>query len=97
MDRILAGLITASGTTGPILKTTCPDKFLGLDDTNAIEESDYVTALLREPTASHVMERIVKSAPQAAFDNLWAIYFESAYLVSYSSEALPLTRTHVFR
>ncbi|KAL5488349.1 NOP9 [Sanghuangporus weigelae] len=40
-----------------------------------LEPSDYVMTLLREATASHLLERLVALAPESAFDAMWDLYF----------------------
>ncbi|KAL5527088.1 hypothetical protein ACEPAG_5879 [Sanghuangporus baumii] len=40
-----------------------------------LEPSDYVMTLLREATASHLLERLVALAPEPAFDAMWDLYF----------------------
>ncbi|KAI0921972.1 hypothetical protein AcW1_004190 [Taiwanofungus camphoratus] len=60
MDRALVGLITLSHT-----------------DPSAIPEpSDYLGTLLRDPTASHLLEALVRRVPQKVFDVLWSTYFK---------------------
>ncbi|GBE79200.1 Nucleolar protein [Sparassis crispa] len=60
MDRALVGLITLSH-----------------DDPSANPEaSDYLSTLLRDPTASHLLETLVARSPSAVFDILWATYFK---------------------
>ncbi|KAI5122146.1 hypothetical protein M0805_000793 [Coniferiporia weirii] len=60
MDSVSAGLISAC------LKTP-PEKS---------EPSDFVTTLLREPTSSHLLEKLLVLAPQSAFDVMWEQYFQ---------------------
>ncbi|RDX53030.1 ARM repeat-containing protein [Lentinus brumalis] len=59
MDRVLVGMITA----------------LHEDSDAEVPESDYLTTLLRDPTASHLLETLVSRSPGPAFDTLWRIYF----------------------
>ncbi|RPD62032.1 ARM repeat-containing protein [Lentinus tigrinus ALCF2SS1-7] len=59
MDHALVGMITASHE-GPNAE---------------VPESDYLTTLLRDPTASHLLETLVSRSPGSAFDNLWRTYF----------------------
>ncbi|KAI0829359.1 ARM repeat-containing protein [Trametes gibbosa] len=58
-DHVLVGLIT--------LVHEDPDA--------AAPESDYLMTLLRDPTASHLLETLVSRAPTRAFDSLWKTYF----------------------
>ncbi|KLO15785.1 ARM repeat-containing protein [Schizopora paradoxa] len=60
MDRVSHGLISATLS----------------GENESSESSDYVTTLLREPVASHLLERIVSLCPQAAFPSLWKLYFQ---------------------
>jgi len=38
-------------------------------------ESDYVGTLLRDQTASHVLQTVIKHAPPYAFHHTWRTYF----------------------
>ena len=38
-------------------------------------ESDYLTTLLRDPTASHLLETLVRKCPNSASEVLWKTYF----------------------
>ncbi|KAH9853868.1 ARM repeat-containing protein [Lenzites betulinus] len=58
-DHVLVGLIT--------LVHESPDA--------AAPESEYLMTLLRDPTASHLLETLVSRAPTRAFDSLWNTYF----------------------
>ena len=49
--------------------------FADEDPSAEIPESDYLTTLLRDPTASHLLETLVIRSPGSAFDNLWRTYF----------------------
>ncbi|EJD00848.1 ARM repeat-containing protein [Fomitiporia mediterranea MF3/22] len=40
-----------------------------------LEPSDFVATLLREPTSSHLLERLISMSPGAAFDAIWDLYF----------------------
>ena len=45
-------------------------------DSNAdVPESDYLTTLLRDPTASHMLETLIRRSPDRAFNILWRKYF----------------------
>ncbi|EPQ59516.1 ARM repeat-containing protein [Gloeophyllum trabeum ATCC 11539] len=58
MDRVLAGLISAYH-----------------DNPEAtVDPSDYVNALLRDPTSSHMLETVVARVPEPVFGSLWAVY-----------------------
>ncbi|OBZ71991.1 Nucleolar protein 9 [Grifola frondosa] len=60
MDRVLVGLITLSH-----------------DDPSAVPEaSDYLSTLLRDPTASHLLETLVHRSPEKVFNMLWVTYFQ---------------------
>lgn len=60
MDRALVGLITMSHE----------------DPTATPEASDYLSTLLRDPTASHLLETLVRRAPEEVFSILWVTYFQ---------------------
>ncbi|KAI8985005.1 ARM repeat-containing protein [Trametes punicea] len=59
MDHVLVGLIT--------LIHENPDA--------TIPETDYLSTLLRDPTASHLLETLVRRSPDRVFDVLWQTYF----------------------
>lgn len=48
-----------------------------------LESSDFVTTLLREATASHLLEKLVSLSPPAAFNALWELYFHGKLHVSW--------------
>ncbi|CDO74124.1 hypothetical protein BN946_scf185043.g174 [Trametes cinnabarina] len=59
MDHVLVGLIT-----------------LIHEDPNATApEADYLVTLVRDPTASHLLETLVRRSPDRVFDLLWQTYF----------------------
>ena len=49
---------------------------------DSVEASDYVSTLLRDPSSSHVMEKLVLLSPQSVFDAVWRIYFEGKETLS---------------
>ncbi|KAI0662958.1 ARM repeat-containing protein [Cubamyces menziesii] len=59
MDHVLVGLIA----------------LLHEDPKATAPESDYLVTLLRDPTASHLLETLVLRSPQRVFDLLWHTYF----------------------
>ncbi|KAI0676770.1 ARM repeat-containing protein [Trametes maxima] len=59
MDHVLVGLITRLHENS---NATAP-------------ESDYLMTLLRDPTASHLLETLVRRSPERVFDSLWRTYF----------------------
>ncbi|KAI0637703.1 ARM repeat-containing protein [Trametes polyzona] len=59
MDHVLVGLITLIHENPG---ATAP-------------ESDYLMTLLRDPTASHLLETLVRRSPERVFDLLWQTYF----------------------
>ncbi|KAI0356684.1 ARM repeat-containing protein [Trametes cingulata] len=59
MDHVLVGLITLLHENP---EATAP-------------ESDYLMTLLRDPTASHLLETLVRRSPERVFDLLWQTYF----------------------
>jgi nucleolar protein 9 len=46
------------------------------DPSSVPEASDYIATLLRDPTSSHLLERIVSHCPEGVFGILWTTYFE---------------------
>ncbi|EPT01842.1 hypothetical protein FOMPIDRAFT_1161063 [Fomitopsis schrenkii] len=60
MDRALVGMISS----------------MEKDPETPHEPSDYLNTLLRDPTASHLFETLVRRAPAPVFPILWATYFE---------------------
>ncbi|EJD54013.1 ARM repeat-containing protein [Auricularia subglabra TFB-10046 SS5] len=59
MDHLLVGLVTASHAS----------------DGSQPEPSDYLTTLLYDTTASHLLESLVSRSPPAVFSLLWRVYF----------------------
>ncbi|KAH9925284.1 armadillo-type protein [Fomitopsis serialis] len=59
MDRALVGMISS----------------MEQNPNTEHEPSDYLNTLLRDPTASHLLETLVKRAPARVFTDLWATYF----------------------
>lgn len=49
---------------------------LGDNDSSVPEASDFVMTLLRDPTASHLLETLLRCAPATVFQLLWATYFK---------------------
>lgn len=50
---------------------------LGTNALDDITESDYLSTLLRDSNASHVLETVVSRCPADAFNVIWKTYFES--------------------
>ncbi|KAI0643707.1 ARM repeat-containing protein [Trametes meyenii] len=59
MDHVLVGLITQLHESSSAIAP----------------ESDYLMTLLRDPTASHLLETLVRRSPERVFDSLWQTYF----------------------
>ncbi|KAL5508549.1 NOP9 [Sanghuangporus vaninii] len=59
MDSVSAGLISTTSQ----------------GSRGKLEPSDYVMTLLREATASHLLERLVALAPEPVYDAMWDLYF----------------------
>ncbi|TBU50501.1 ARM repeat-containing protein [Dichomitus squalens] len=59
MDHALVGMVTAIHEN--------PD--------TEVPESDYLMTLLRDPTASHLLETLVRRSPDRVFDIMWRTYF----------------------
>jgi nucleolar protein 9 len=51
------------------------DEFLETNPDNPIIHSDYLSTLLRDPTASHLLETLVSRSPPSAFEVLRHTYF----------------------
>ncbi|KAL4082064.1 armadillo-type protein [Scleroderma yunnanense] len=60
MDRLLVGMITTSQ----------------VDADAAMEPSDFLVTLLRDPTSSHLLETLVSRCPDWVFNQLWSTYFQ---------------------
>ncbi|KZW04403.1 ARM repeat-containing protein [Exidia glandulosa HHB12029] len=60
MDHLLVGLVSASHDD---------------EAQESVEPSDYLTTLLYDTTASHLLETLVARAPPKTFDLLWSTYF----------------------
>lgn len=50
-------------------------RFLDGSPPKETPESDYVGTLLRDQTASHVLQTVIKHAPPYAFHHTWRTYF----------------------
>ncbi|PIL36686.1 hypothetical protein GSI_00375 [Ganoderma sinense ZZ0214-1] len=59
MDHALVGMITA----------------IHENPEDEVPESDYLMTLLRDPTASHLLEALVRKSPDNVFDIMWRTYF----------------------
>lgn len=46
------------------------------DSIVSIQPSDYLVALLRDPTSSHLLETLVSRCPRQVFSLLWSTYLE---------------------
>jgi len=79
MDRVMFGIITACRTCHLLrLYPGSGNAFIaGESPTTLPEPSDYVNTLLRDPTSSHLLETVIRSAPDDAFTVLWSTYFSS--------------------
>lgn len=44
--------------------------------TPEMEPSDYVVALLRDPTSSYLLETLVSRCPSQVFNMFWSTYFK---------------------
>lgn len=76
MDHALVGLISvirkfAYSHNHPRAERVVTDA----DPKADVPESDYLTTLLRDPTASHMLETLVQKSPDRAFNVLWRTYF----------------------
>jgi nucleolar protein 9 len=78
MDRVLFGIITGCrayptciSPSQPEILKICSEKGPGV----LPEPSDYVNTLLRDPTSSHLLETVIRSAPEDVFAVLWLTYF----------------------
>ena len=83
MDHALVGMITTIRKLPPLHPSHNPLMFKSEIDENPdaeVPESDYLMTLLRDPTASHLLETLVRKSPDRVFDVMWQTYF-SAKLV----------------
>ena len=76
MDRALVGMITSFSTSHPQLARLLFSPSTEQDPQRSHEPSDYLNTLLRDPTASHLLETLVRRAPAPVFPILWATYFQ---------------------
>lgn len=78
MDRVLVGIITLYRefpVTGSRVSLTTYSMILDRNPDEQPEASDYLVTLLRDPTASHLLETMVSRCPDPAFTILWTTYF----------------------
>lgn len=78
MDHALVGMITAIRKhTRQSLETHRTSDIYWIDENPDAEvpESDYLMTLLRDPTASHLLETLVRRSPDRVFDIMWRTYF----------------------
>ncbi len=77
MDHVLVGLISAYRMPIISCSLTRPNPSITDDDPSFVPEaSDYLVTLLRDTTASHLLETLVTRCPEPVFDMLWTTYFE---------------------
>ncbi|CAE6446036.1 unnamed protein product, partial [Rhizoctonia solani] len=65
-----------SDTPGSLIDSVLMGTISSLAQGTEPEQSDYVETLLRDPTASHLFEALVRHAPTKAFQALWKLYFK---------------------
>ena len=78
MDHALVGMITAirKRACHPLVKPRMSDIYWIDENPDAeVPESDYLMTLLRDPTASHLLETLVRRSPDRVFDIMWRTYF----------------------
>ncbi|KZP00041.1 ARM repeat-containing protein [Calocera viscosa TUFC12733] len=46
------------------------------NDVEDVQASDYVETMLRDATASHILEAILNAAPERVIEKLWDVYFK---------------------
>ncbi|QRV72650.1 Pumilio-family RNA binding repeat [Ceratobasidium sp. AG-Ba] len=66
-----------SNSSGSLIDSILMGAVSIIHQKNEPEHSDYIETLLRDPTASHLFETILRHAPEPAFKSLWALYFKS--------------------
>ena len=78
MDRVMVGTITLCRefrVTTPLVSFIIYCMLLDRNLGEQPEASDYLVTLLRDPTASHLLETIVSRCSDPAFAILWTTYF----------------------
>ncbi|CAE6481739.1 unnamed protein product, partial [Rhizoctonia solani] len=65
-----------SDTPGSLIDSVLMGTISSLAQGTEPQQSDYVETLLRDPTASHLFEALVRHAPTKAFQALWKLYFK---------------------
>ncbi|KAL5636681.1 hypothetical protein ACGC1H_000592 [Rhizoctonia solani] len=66
-----------SDTPGSLIDSVLMGTISSLAQGTEPQQSDYVETLLRDPTASHLFEALVRHAPSKAFQALWSLYFKT--------------------
>ncbi|CAE6532593.1 unnamed protein product [Rhizoctonia solani] len=66
-----------SDTPGSLIDSVLMGTISSLAQGTEPQQSDYVETLLRDPTASHLFEALVRHAPAKAFQALWNLYFKT--------------------
>ncbi|KAG8762568.1 Nucleolar protein 9 [Ceratobasidium sp. 423] len=66
-----------SGTPGSLIDSVLMGTVSSIAQGTEPQQSDYVGTLLRDPTASHLFEALVRHAPEKTFQALWKLYFKT--------------------
>ncbi|KAH7343515.1 armadillo-type protein [Rhizoctonia solani] len=66
-----------SDTPGSLIDSVLMGTISSLAQGTEPQQSDYVETLLRDPTASHLFEALVRHAPEKTFQALWNLYFKN--------------------
>ncbi|KAG9127153.1 Nucleolar protein 9 [Ceratobasidium sp. 392] len=66
-----------SASSGSLMDSVLMGAISSLRRNEQLEHSSYVETLLRDPTASHLFETLVRHAPEQTFRTLWSLYFKN--------------------
>ncbi|CAE6465333.1 unnamed protein product [Rhizoctonia solani] len=66
-----------SDTPGSLIDSVLMGTISSIAQGTEPQQSDYVETLLRDPTASHLFEALVRHAPEKTFQALWKLYFKT--------------------
>ena len=78
MDIVSAGLVTLCRMYSFIHLLLSFSQVISKEkeQIEGVEASDYVSTLLRDPSSSHVMEKLVLLSAEPVFNMLWKLYFQ---------------------
>lgn len=76
LDDVLMGMITNNRTfVSRFGRDGCSNSATDRSPPTLTPDSDYMGTLLRDATASHLLESAIRCSPNDAFAQIWEIYF----------------------